>query len=51
MDRKWWQDRLFEAGFREHPAARQILGDEAIEADHLQITVAHQKIPPAVLGR
>jgi len=30
---------------------RQILGDEAIEADHLQITVAHQKIPPAVLGR
>ncbi len=47
-DRKWWQDRLFEAGFREHPATRQILGDEA---DHLQITVVHQKTPPAVLGR
>ena len=50
-DRAWWEDRLFEAGFRKHPAMRQIVGDKTIEQDELQITVAHQKIPPAVLER
>ncbi len=50
-DRKWWEDRIFEAGFCKHPATRQIVGDEASEQDELQITVAGQKIPRAVLER
>ncbi len=50
-DRMWWEDRLFEAGLRKHPATRQIVGDEASEQDELQITVAGQKIPRAVLER
>ena len=50
-DRTWWEDRLFEAGLRKHPDTRQIVGDETSEQDQLQITVAHQKIRPAVVER
>ncbi len=48
-DRTWWEDRLAEAGFSKHPDTQQIVGDETSEKDKLQITVAHQKILPAVI--
>ena len=50
-DRAWWENRLFEAGFRKHPATQQVVAYEAIEREALQITLALQKIPPGVLGR
>ena len=50
-DRTWREDRLSEAGFHKHPDSQQIVGDESSEHDALQITVAHQKIPPAVVER
>jgi len=48
-DRTWWEDRLAEAGFSKHPDTQQIVGDETSEKDKLQITVANQKILPAVI--
>ncbi len=50
-DRAWWESRLFEAGFRKHPACQQVVPYEEIENETLQITVALQKIPPVVLKR
>ncbi|HWF19594.1 MAG TPA: class I SAM-dependent methyltransferase, partial [Verrucomicrobiae bacterium] len=50
-NRTWWEQQFFQAGFRKHPAIQTILPYESLETENWQITLAFEKIPPAVLDQ
>jgi SAM-dependent methyltransferase len=45
--RRWWEERLFAAGFRKHPAYYQLNDYEALEHDGESITIVLERLPEA----
>jgi ubiquinone/menaquinone biosynthesis C-methylase UbiE len=50
-DRAWWEDRLFETGFRRHPLYQTVVGYEGLEHEGPQVTLILEKIPAAAAAR
>src|SRR5579883_2152764 len=50
-ERTWWEQQFFDAGFRKHPAIQTVQPYESLENDGWQITLAFEKISPAVLAQ
>lgn len=48
--RDWWEERLFEAGFRKHPRQMTATPYEALEHDGWQITLIHERLPDVAVA-
>ena len=51
QNRDWWEQRLFEAGFRKHPNSLRVNSYESLEDEPGHITIVMEKIPDGALAR